>query len=280
MTTLVKQVDLQHFEITQLLEAIYFRYGYDFRHYARASLERKVINRLRLAKLVNISAMTCKILYEPSFFNLFLKDMSVTVTEMFRDPYVFKKIRTSVCQHLKTYSRVNIWHVGCATGEEAYSMAILLDEEGLLPRTRIYATDYNNHSLELATRGNYKADKMPQYNENYLKSGGKSSLSHYYQQQGNIINFDDSLKKYITFANHNLMKDQVFAQMHLVFCRNVLIYFDATLQNSVLNLLKESLIHRGFLILGDKESLDFSQQREYFENYANKERIYRLCANL
>ncbi len=143
---MIRPLDIQHFEINQLLDAIHFRYGYDFRDYARASLERKIMHRVSYSKLNNISEMTNKLLYDPEFFNLFLKDMSVTVTEMFRDPYVFKQLRKTVVEHLKTYPRVNIWHVGCATGEEAYSMAILLQEEGLLKRTRIYATELRRTS--------------------------------------------------------------------------------------------------------------------------------------
>lgn len=272
---MIKQLDVQNFEINQLLESIHFRYGYDFRNYARASLERKILNRVCLSKLQNISDMNRKILYDASFFNLFLKDMSVTVTQMFRDPYVFKKLEKTVFQQLKTYSRVNIWHVGCATGEEAYSMAILLHENDLLKRTRIYATDYNNHSLDIAKKGIYHQKKIAEYNQNYLNAGGKSKLSDYYSEQNNSVNFNQSLKEHITFANHNLMKDQVFAQMHLILCRNVLIYFNPTLQNRVLKLIKESLVYRGFLVLGDKESLEFNNEKESFASIARKERIYQ-----
>ncbi|NQZ60022.1 MAG: protein-glutamate O-methyltransferase CheR, partial [Lentisphaeraceae bacterium] len=154
------KMDIQEFEITQLLEAILFRYGYDFRHYARASMERRIINRLGLSKLRSVSEMIPRVLHDIDFFDLFLKDMSITVTEMFRDPCVHKEIHKSVCDQLRTYSRINIWHAGCATGEEVYSMAIMLDEEKLLKRTRIYATDYNNHSLKIATQGIYPAEKM------------------------------------------------------------------------------------------------------------------------
>jgi len=277
---LIKQVELQHFEINQLLEAIYFRYGYDFRDYARASLERKILNRVSLSKLANVSEMNSKILHEPSFFNLFLKDMSVTVTEMFRDPYVFKKLKSTVFQQLHTYSRINIWHVGCATGEEAYSMAILLHENDLLKRTRIYATDYNNHSLDIAQKGQYQKEKIEPCNQHYLQAGGKHQLSDYYHSKSHSISFNDSLKEHITFANHNLMKDQVFAQMHLILCRNVLIYFNPTLQSKVLKLFNESMVHRGFLVLGDKESLEFTDEKRSFENIASKERIYQQKGNL
>lgn len=274
----LNKADSLEFEVNMLLEAILFRYGYDFRHYARASLERRVLNRVQLSELNSVSDMIPKIMHDPSFFNLFLKDMSITVTEMFRDPFVFKKIRESVFTQLKTYSRVNIWHAGCATGEEVYSMAIMLKEEGLLKRTQIYATDFNNHSLEIAAKGIYPAGKIKLFTENYLNSGGTKSFADYYQAKYECAKLTESLKEHITFANHNLIKDQVFAQMHLVMCRNVLIYFDQNLQNRVLNLFEQSLIHRGFLILGDKESLDFSTVKDSFDKYQYPERIYRRSA--
>ncbi|MCE2573324.1 protein-glutamate O-methyltransferase CheR [Motilimonas eburnea] len=276
----MNQLDLQNFEINQLLESIYFRYGYDFRNYARASLERKVIKRVALSGLSSVTEMNQKVLYEPEFFNLFLKDMSVTVTEMFRDPYVFKKIRQQVCSHLKTYSRINIWHAGCATGEEAYSIAVLLAEEDLLKRSRIYATDYNNHSLEIAKKGSYAIDKIAPYAQNYLEAGGQTCLSDYYQVHQQTISFHSSLQDHITFANHNLMKDQVFAQMHLIMCRNVLIYFNNALQERVVGLFKDSLVHRGFLVLGEKESLEFNAHGKAFEEFGKNERIYRKKSDL
>lgn len=276
----MRQADIRNFEIQQLLDTIYFRYGYDFRDYASASLERKVLNRVKQSQLSSISELNSRILHDPRIFNTFLKDMSVTVTEMFRDPYVFKQIRQAIFQSLQTYSRVNIWHVGCATGEEAYSMAIMLHEEGLLKRTRIYATDYNNHSLDRAQTGSYPIDKLEQYNQNYLAAGGKCSLKNYCQKEHNDFKFNNFLKDHITFANHNLMKDQVFAQMHLILCRNVLIYFNSTMQSKVIKLLKESLVHRGFLVLGDQESLDFNDEKQAFEYFSKKENIYRCTLNL
>ena len=271
---------MQDFEIGQLLDAINFCYGYDFRDYARASLERKILHRVNLSKLQSVTEMTNRVLHDVTFFNLFLKDMSVTVTEMFRDPYVFRKLNETVFQQLRTYSRVNIWHAGCATGEEAYTMAIMLSENGLLKRTRIYATDYNNHSLSIAKNGLYEQQKMPQYHQNYINAGGKHQLSDYYARHNHYAKFNDALKEHITFANHNLMKDQVFAQMHLIMCRNVLIYFNPNLQSRVLTLFNESLVHRGFLVLGDKESLEFTDEQHVFENIASKERIYQQKTNL
>ncbi|MCJ8341069.1 MAG: protein-glutamate O-methyltransferase CheR [Pseudomonadales bacterium] len=272
----MQKKDSLEFEINHLLEAILYQYGYDFRHYARASLERRVLNRLHLADLQHVTELTSKILHDPEYFDLFLKDMSITVTEMFRDPSVFKAIRKSVCSRLRTYSRVNIWHAGCATGEEVYSMAIMLQEEDLLSRTQIYATDFNNHSLTIAKEGIYPAEKMQLFTENYQSAGGQASFADYYQAKYQFAKFKDSLKKHITFANHNLIKDQVFASMHLVMCRNVLIYFDQQLQNQVLGLFQESLVHRGYLVLGDKETLEFSAVDKSFESVDTNARIYRI----
>ncbi len=269
------QKALQEFEISQLLEAIFFRYGYDFRKYALSSLRRRILNRVALSGFSCVAELTAKLLHDSDVFELFLKDMSITVTEMFRDPHVFKKIREEVCLHLKTYPRINIWHAGCATGEEAYSMAILLKEEGLLDRTQIYATDYNNHSLAIAKKGIYPAAQIKQYTQNYLASGAKASFADYYSAKYGSAKMNESLKKNITFANHNLMKDQAFAQMHLILCRNVLIYFDPELKNRVLDVFNQSLIHRCYLVLGDKENLDFSQLQDSFEMSSRKEKIYR-----
>jgi len=276
----MKKSDIQEFEVNQLLETILFRYGYDFRNYARASLERRILERLHFSGLRSISEMIPKVMYEPEFFDQFIKDMSVTVTEMFRDPPVYMNIRKEICTQLRTYSRLNIWHAGCATGEEVYSMAILLEEEGLLKRSRIYATDYNEHSLEVAAKGIYPAEKIKLYTNNYLASGGKASFADYYQAKYGSAKMKESLKENITFANHNLVKDHFFAQMHLIMCRNVLIYFDRQLQDRVLSLFKESLIHRGFLVLGEKESLEFSQEKNSFEAYSKKERIYRRLTHV
>ncbi len=272
--------ETQDFEINQLLDAIFFRYGYDFRNYARASMERRILNRVNLTELDSVSEMIPKIMHDPAFFDLFLRDMSITVTEMFRDPYVFKEIRESICVHLETYPRINVWHVGCATGEEVYSMAILLEEEGLLKRTRIYATDFNNHSLKIAEKGIYPAERIKLFTKNYIAAGGKASFAEYYQAKYETAKIKEFLKERITFANHNLMRDKVFAEMHLILCRNVLIYFDKELQNRVLNLFKGSLIHRGFFILGNKETLNFTNVENSFEKHSKKERIYRKMLNV
>ncbi len=267
--------DIKNYEIDSFIDAVLFRYGYDFRHYARASLERRIMNRLDSSNLNNVSQMIPLILHNPEFFDLFLKDMSITVTEMFRDPSVFRTIRTVITEQLRTYSRLNIWVAGCATGEEAYSLAILLEEEGLLKRATIYATDYNSHAVEQAKNGVYSITQVKKFTKNYQLSGGTGSFADYCRADNDTAVMSDYLKKKITFANHNLVKDTKFAQMQLILCRNVLIYFDKILQDRVLSLFDESLIHRGFLVLGDKEKLDFTAVRDKFDEVSAKERIYR-----
>jgi len=266
---------LEIFEIDCLLEAILLRYGYDFRNYAKASLKRRIHNRLMLSNLDHVSEMIPKILYEEGYFSDFLGDMSITVTEMFRNPAVFKCIRQQVVAKLRTYSRINIWNVGCATGEEAYSIAIILEEEGLLDKAHIYATDYDNEALSVAKKGIYPVSVMQKYTDNYLKAGGLGSFSDYYQARYEVAKMKSNLGDKITFAHHNLMRDGSFAEMHLILCRNVLIYFNQTLQNSVLSLLRDSLVHRGFLVLGDKETLSFSSVEDEFEAFDMEKRVYR-----
>ena len=267
--------EITDFEIKLLIEAIQFRYGYDFSHYAQASLTRRIANCLKKCELKNISELIPKIIHNVDYFDLLLREISVTVTEMFRDPLVFKVLRDKIVTQLKTYSRVNIWHAGCATGEEAYSLAIMLKEEGLLARSQIYATDFNNHSLAIAKQGIYKADKIPLFTKNYLLAGGKASFADYYQAKHSHAIMHDELKRHMTFAHHNLIKDQCFAQMHLIICRNVLIYFDRPLQDAVLALFHQSLLHRGYLLLGDKESLEFSNKKNCFTAIAKEQRIFQ-----
>ena len=266
---------LEIFEIDCLLEAILLRYGYDFRNYAKASLKRRIHNRLMLSNLDHVSEMIPKILYEEGYFSDFLGDMSITVTEMFRNPAVFKCIRQQVVAKLRTYSRINIWNVGCATGEEAYSIAIILEEEGLLDKAHIYATDYDNEALSVAKKGIYPVSVMQKYTDNYLKSGGLGSFSDHYQARYELAKMKSNLRDKITFAHHNLMSDGSFAEMHLILCRNVLIYFNQTLQNNVLSLLRDSLVHRGYLVLGDKETLSFSSVEDEFEAFDMEKRVYR-----
>jgi len=262
-------------EVDCLLAAITERYGYDFRNYARASLKRRIQNFLVVSGCKYVSELIPKVLHDKAYFSEFLSNMSVTVTEMFRDPFIFKSIREDILPKLKTYSRINIWHAGCATGEEVYSMAILLEEEGLLDRARIYATDFNAKSLATAKEGIYPAENIQLYTKNYLKAGGKSSFSDYYQANYESAKMKDFLRNKITFASHNLISDQVFAEMNLILCRNVLIYFDKVLQNRVLELFSDSLVPRGFLVLGDKEAIKFSVVKDCFEAVNERQKIYR-----
>ncbi len=272
---LLSQESTTGLEVDMFLEAIYKQYGYDFRHYARSSLLRRIDNCLEREKKRYISELIPCVIHDRFFFDRFLQDMSITVTSMFRDPQMFKMLREKIIPKLSTYPSINIWHVGCATGEEVYSTAIILDEAGLLNRSRIYATDYNNNSLKVAESATYPIAGIRQFSKNYQDSGGLSSFADYYHAGADSVVFSKKLRNKITFAHHNLMKDGVFAEMHLILCRNVLIYFDQTLQDQVLATLAESLIHRGFLMLGDKESLDFSCAAQLFDKPFNKQRIYR-----
>jgi chemotaxis protein methyltransferase CheR len=222
----------------------------------------------------SISEMIPKLLYDPSFFEELLFDFSVTVTEMFRDPDFFLAVRQKVIPYLKTHPFIKIWHAGCATGEEVYSMAILLQEEGLYDRCTIFATDFNDSSIKIAKDGIYRLDGVQKFTKNYQAAGGKNSFSDYYLADYDSVIMDQSLKKNVTFANHNLVSDHVFSEMHLILCRNVMIYFDKTLQNRVFKLFSDSLSHKGFLCLGNRESLRFSDVFTHFKAIDEQQRIY------
>jgi chemotaxis protein methyltransferase CheR len=262
-------------EIKLLLEAIYLKYGYDFRKYAKASIKRRINQRLMLSKLNSISEMQHKILTDKSFFETLLLDFSINVTEMYRDPSFYLALRENVIPILKTYPFINIWHAGCSTGEEVYSMAIFLKEEGLLDKTMIYATDINEKVLKKAKDGIYPIDKIKEYTLNYQKAGGHQSFANYYTAKYNAVIINKSLKKNIIFAQHNLATDSEFGEMNLIMCRNVLIYFDDDLENRVFGLFNNSLVRQGFLCLGSKESVTFSKYAKYFEEFVAKEKIYR-----
>ncbi len=273
----MKERELGKIEIELLLEAIQRWRGYDFRQYARASLRRRVSSLMGKLGVEHVSELIPRVLRDDAVFSDFLKEMSVTVTEMFRDPAFYVAFREKVLPHLRSYPLVKIWHAGCATGEEVYSMAIVLDEEGLYARTQIYATDFNNESLDRARAGIYPLDRMKAFMANHSKSAPKGSFSDYYHAKYEAAKMSDGLKEHITFANHNLVTDGVFGEMNVVVCRNVLIYFDKELQNRVLGLFRDSLCHRGFLCLGSKESLQFTQVAGAFEPLSGKERIFRKC---
>lgn len=266
---------IQDFEIQLLLDAVQWRHGYDFRNYAPASLKRRILQCLSVCQIEHISSMIPLVLHEEFFYKRMLFELSVTVTDMFRDPYVYGAIREKVVPFLRTFGFINIWHAGCASGEEVYSMAILLQEEGLYEKTRIYATDFNHTILQQAKDGVFSREKMASYDKNYRDAGGKKSLSDYYHAKYDLVRMHDSLKRNIVFSNHNLVTDGVFGEMELILCRNVLIYFDKILQNRVLNLFSDSLLHGGFLCLGNKETLRFSTVESRFTCIGHKEKLYQ-----
>lgn len=271
----MRKTDLEDIELNLMMDAIYQRYGYDFRHYARSSVERRAEQFCTKSGYNHVSELIPILLNNESFFQKLVKEFSITVTELFRDPLVYKKLTETVFPKLKTYPHFRIWHAGCATGEEVYSLAILLKEHGLYDQARIYATDFNDEALDVARQGLYKIENVKQFTGNYQKAGGTHSFSEYYTSKYDSILLDKSLKKNITFANHNLVTDGIFGEMHLVLCRNVLIYFDKVLQNRVLNLICESLTNGGFLCLGTMESLLFSDVEMKFDIAEEKEKIYR-----
>jgi len=264
----------QEIEIRLLIEALFQKYGFDFRNYSQAHLKRRIMNRFQISGLNSITEMTHKAIYDSTFTDQLLMDLSITVTEMFRDPSFYKALRQSVIPVLRTYPHVKIWHAGCASGEEVYSMAIILKEEGLLHKTQIYATDFNPLIIRHAKRAQYLFSRIKEFTVSYQKAGGKRSFSDYYTANDETATLNDSLKKNIVFANHNLVTDSVFAEMNLVVCRNVLIYFDKQLQERVIELFMESLPGGGFLCLGSKENLQFSSHFNAFEPVIDKERIY------
>jgi len=266
----------ENIEIALLLEAIHLKYGYDFRGYSKSSLKRRIKRRLSLSDLKSICEMQHKLLYEKDFFETILLDFSINVTEMFRDPSFYRTIRKVIIPELKRLPFIRIWHAGCSTGEEVYSMAILLKEEGIYKKTRIYATDFNEQVIKKAKEGIYPIDRMKDYTTNYLKGGGRTSFADYYTAKYEFALMDKSLKEHIVFTDHNLVTDGVFGEMDIIFCRNVLIYFNRELQNRVFNLFRNSLRDGGFLCLGSKESVRFSDCSDDFEDIVKEEKIYRL----
>lgn len=267
--------DTSEFEISSLLEAVYQKYGYDFRQYSQAHIRRRITNRMAMSGLEDISQMQSKILNDKIFAANFLQDLSITVTEMFRDPGFYRSLRENVIPILKTYPFIKIWHAGCSTGEEAYSMAIIMQEEGLYDRTTIYATDFNQQALNRAKEGIFSNPMIKEYTANYQLSGGIESFSNYYTSNYNNVIMNQSLKKNIVWANHNLVTDSVFAEVHMVLCRNVLIYFDNNLQNKVQQIFYNSLINSGVLCLGSKESLRFTDLYEKYTELDKNQRIFK-----
>lgn len=269
------QDGVEDIEIQLLLEALYQRYHYDFRHYARASIKRRLTQARVQLGFTSISAMQDRLLHDPATLPRLLNYMTVQVSEMFRDPGYFRVLREKVMPHLRTYPSLKVWVAGCSHGEELYSLSILFREEGLDQRTLFYATDINPDALKAAENGVYPLDRIRKFTENHQKSGAHSSLSDYYRADYGRAVFDKSLRSQVVFSDHSLVTDAVFAEMHLISCRNVLIYFDRDLQDRALGLFRESLARKGFLGLGSKESLRFSVHAPAFADFAREEKIYQ-----
>jgi len=265
----------ENIELDLLLQAVFLQYGYDFRDYSRAHIKRRVKHRLVQEGLKSISELQNEILHHQGAFERLVRDLSINVTEMFRNPDFYKSVREKVIPILKTYPYLKIWHAGCATGEEVFSFAIMLKEEGLLERTQIYATDFNPYVIEKARKGIFPIRYIKEYTANYQKAGGKESFSDYYHANDELVIFDKSLSKNMVFAEHNLVTDSVFAEVNMIVCRNVLIYFNRNLQNKVLNLLHRSLIVGGFLALGTKESMMFSDDEKKYKVVDAKQKIFK-----
>lgn len=267
--------DVDEIELALLLEGVYRRYGFDFREYAPASLRRRVWRRVHAEGLSTISALQDKLLHDSACMERLLLDLSINVTAMYRDPTFYVTFREKVVPLLRTYPFTRIWVAGCSTGEEVYSLAILLAEEGVYDRTRIYATDINESVLDRARAGVFPLDKMREYTENYIKAGGQRAFSEYYLAKYDGAQFQRSLVENVVFAQHNLVSDRSFNEFNVVVCRNVMIYFDRALQDRVHRLFYESLTMFGVLALGAKESIKFSPFEDRFEDLDANERLYK-----
>jgi chemotaxis protein methyltransferase CheR len=269
------ELELEELEVELLLEGIYRRYGYDFRNYAPASLKRRLRRRMDGEQLETMSALQERVLRDPAVMERLLLDLSINVTAMFRDPSFFRAFRELVVPLLRTYPFSRLWVAGCSTGEEVYSFAIVLAEEGLSDRVRIYATDINQNVVDIARRGVFPLDKMQEYTQNYIRGGGTRSFSEYYVARYDSARFSRSLVDGVVFAQHNLASDAAFNEFHAIACRNVMIYFDRPLQEHVHTLFYESLAIFGVLALGQKETIRFSPHEESFQELDAAEKLYR-----
>ncbi|PPT94458.1 chemotaxis protein CheR [Xanthomonas arboricola pv. arracaciae] len=271
-------VELFDLELRVLLEAVYQRYHYDFRDYAVSSLRRRMRHAMARLECTRVADLQHRLLHEPDTFAQAMQFFTVQVSEMFRDPAYFRVLREHVVPVLRTYPSIKLWVAGCSTGEEVWSLAILLHEEGLLEKAVIYATDINPEALGMAEAGAFGIDRIAQFSRNYLDAGGRGSLSDYYTTAYDGAVFDRRLKRNIVFADHSLATDTVFSEVHLVSCRNVLIYFNRSLQDRAVGLFHDALVHRGFLGLGSKESLQFGAHAQAFETVAREQRLFRKAA--
>lgn len=267
--------ETEHIELRLLVEAIFQKYHYDFRNYSEASLKRRLLQARDRFGCATFSALQERVLHDRELLPQLLGYLTVQVSEMFRDPSFFRVLREQVVPHLRTYPSLKVWVAGCSAGEELYSLAILFREEGLEERTLFYATDINTEALRKAEAGVYDLERIPLFTANHQRAGGKSSLSDYYTTAYGSAVFDKSLRKRAVFSDHSLVSDAVFAEAHLVCCRNVLIYFNRDLQDRAVGLFKDSLVRKGFLGLGAKESLHFSAHAGDFTEFSRDERLYQ-----
>jgi chemotaxis protein methyltransferase CheR len=270
--------EVEAIEVELLLLGIYKRYGYDFRNYASASIRRRILKFARTEKLPTITSVQELVLHDPAAMDRFVLSLTVNVTAMFRDPGFYRALRKKVVPLLKTYPLVRIWDAGCCSGEEAYSMAILLEEEGLYDRCRIYATDMNEAVLRKAKSGIFHLAHMKEYTDNYIQSGGNKSFSEYYTAKYDHAILHQNLRRNIVFAQHNLVTDRSFNEFNLVLVRNVLIYFNDALRKKVLSLIHESTMPFGILALGRRESLRFTSLESQYDELDVEEKLYRRCA--
>jgi chemotaxis protein methyltransferase CheR len=269
------RLETETLELQLLLEGVYRQYGFDFREYAPASLKRRVWRRVQAERAGTIAGLLERVLHDAEVMERLLLDLSINVTSMFRDPTFYGTFREKVVPVLRTYPFTRIWIAGCSTGEEVYSLAILLREEGIYDRTRIYATDINAAVLERAREGVFPLDKMREYTENYIRAGGKRSFSEYYLAKYEGALFDRTLSDNVVWAPHNLVQDRSFNTFNVILCRNVMIYFDRVLQNRVHELFYDSLERLGFLALGHKESIRFTGYEGAYEELDVLEKLYR-----
>lgn len=270
---MTKEIDNE--ELTHFLASLEKKYGYDFKNYSKTSFKRRITKYLTEHHYSSFAMLAKDLLFHEEVFVDFLNNITVNVTEMFRDPWFFKKLREQILPQLASYPFIKIWHAGCSTGEEVYSTAIILKELGLLDRTRIYATDINYNVIQRAKEGFIPLSAMKDYTQNYIQSGGKAEFSNYYKAGLQHAVLDEQLRKTVTFSFHNLVTDQSFNEFHLILCRNVLIYFDRDLQNNVIKLFTESLHTLGFLALGTKETISFTDSAANFEVVDKETKIYR-----
>ncbi|MGF6494718.1 chemotaxis protein methyltransferase CheR [Luteibacter sp. 621] len=268
-------MDVEDIEIELFIRAMQRRHGYDFNDYAPASLKRRVQQLVRTHDAGTISELNRRLLHEDGFVTRVIEGLSVPVSEMFRDPPVFRALRDKVLPVLASYPEINIWQAGCAHGQEVYSLAILLEEAGLYDRARIYATDFNDAALHVAAEGIYATRDARDWSRNYIEAGGLRSFSDYYSARYDFIKLDQRLRRNVTFFNHNLVTDEVFCEAHLILCRNVLIYFNNALQDHTLALFRDSLVRGGFLCLGTRENIDFSPAAACFTDIDAALRIYQ-----